>query len=137
MKLPSRHTPALPKFFNACAVNNIWQKSALVWVSGWGLVMAVGCTVPRAQAQTTAPAATNPVPVPAPAAAPNAPAAPKYSAADIKTIFSYLDRNGDGNINKDEAASFKGVARNFDRADTNKDGVLSFEEFEFGMNQAK
>ena len=95
--------------------------------------MAVGCTVPRAQAQTIAPAAANP----APAAAPDAPAAPKYSAADIKTIFSYLDRNGDGNISKDEAASFKGVARNFDRADTNKDGVLSFEEFEFGMNQAK
>ena len=133
MKRPSRHTPALPKFFNACAVNNIWQKSALVWLSGWGIVMAVGCTVPRAQAQTIAPAAANP----APAAAPDAPAAPKYSAADIKTIFSYLDRNGDGNISKDEAASFKGVARNFDRADTNKDGVLSFEEFEFGMNQAK
>ena len=62
---------------------------------------------------------------------------PKYSAADIKTIFSYLDRNGDGNISKDEAVSFKGVARNFDRADTNKDGMLSLEEFEFAMNRAK
>lgn len=117
-------------------MNNIWQKS----VSVLGLVMAAGCTAPGAQAQINAPGA---VAVAASAAAsdttiaPNAVATPKYSAADIKTIFSYLDRNGDGRISKEEAASFKGVARNFDRADTNKDGVLSFEEFEFAMNQAK
>jgi Ca2+-binding EF-hand superfamily protein len=70
-------------------------------------------------------------------AAPASPAAPKYSASDIKTIFSYLDRNKDGTISREEAAGFKGVARNFDRADTNHDGVLSFDEFAFAMNQAR
>ena len=105
-----------------------------------GLVMAVGCTALGARAQINAPAAAAVAASAAASdatAAPNAAIAPKYSAADIKTIFSYLDRNGDGKISKEEAASFKGVARNFDRADTNKDGALSFEEFELAMNQAK
>ena len=136
MQLSSRHTSALLEFFKVCVVNNIWQKS----VSVLGLVMAAGCTAPGAQAQINAPAAAAVAASAAASdatAAPNAAIAPKYSAADIKTIFSYLDRNGDGKISKEEAASFKGVARNFDRADTNKDGALSFEEFEFAMNQAK
>lgn len=64
-------------------------------------------------------------------------AVPKYSASDIKTIFSYLDRNKDGRISREEASGFKGVARNFDRADTNHDGSLSFDEFAFAMSQAK
>ena len=68
---------------------------------------------------------------------PAPPTVPKYSASDIKTIFNYLDRNKDGKITREEAAGFKGVARNFDRADTNHDGALSFDEFSFAMNRAK
>lgn len=70
-------------------------------------------------------------------AVPAPPAVPKYSASDIKTIFNYLDRNKDGKISREEAAGFKGVARNFDRADTNQDGSLSFDEFAFAMNRAR
>lgn len=87
---------------------------------------------PAPAASATPAAATTPEPaVPAP------PAVPRYSASDIKTIFNYLDRNKDGKISREEAAGFKGVARNFDRADTNNDGSLSSDEFTFAMNRAR
>ena len=137
MKLRPQRTSASCKFFDFTTVQNVWRVgAALLSVS---MVMASGCANAGGSSQTA-------VPLQAPIASaansdtvavPDSPAVPKYSAAQIKTIFGYLDRNGDGNISKEEAASFKGVARNFDRADTNKDGVLSFEEFEFAMNRAK
>ena len=88
---------------------------------------------PEAAASSAAPAASSALE----AAVPAAPVVPKYSASDIKTIFSYLDRNKDSKISREEAAGFKGVARNFDRADTNQDAALSFDEFSFAMNRAK
>ena len=104
------------------------------------MVMASGCANAAGSSQTAAPLqapTASETAISGTVAVPDSPAVPKYTAAQIKTIFGYLDRNGDGNISKEEAASFKGVARNFDRADTNQDGVLSFEEFEFAMNRAK
>lgn len=73
--------------------------------------------------------------MPGPAAA--APAAPRYSAAEIGQAFSYIDANRDGSISRDEAAGFKGVARNFDKADLDGDGLLSGDEFSNAMNKAK
>ena len=138
MKLQPQRTPASLKFFSFFSVEKIWQVS--VTVLSASMVMASGCAVTGASAQTAVPVGAptaSAAAVPDTVAVPDAPVVPKYSAADIKTIFSYLDRNGDGKISKEEAASFKGVARNFDRADTNKDGMLSLEEFEFAMNRAK
>ena len=108
----------------------------LGWM-GWLLASAVWAHSPA-----PAPEAAASSPAPAASAAPEAavpapPTVPKYSASDIKTIFNYLDRNKDGKITREEAAGFKGVARNFDRADTNHDGALSFDEFSFAMNRAK
>lgn len=104
---------------------------------GWLLASAVWALspapAPEAAASSAAPAASSALE----AAVPAPPVVPKYSASDIKAIFSYLDRNKDGKISRDEAAGFKGVARNFDRADTNQDGALSFDEFSFAMNRAK
>ena len=74
---------------------------------------------------------------PTPAAAETAPAAPRYSAAEIEQAFSYIDANKDGVISREEAAGFKGVARHFDRADMDKDGTLAKAEFSNAMNQAK
>ncbi len=48
-----------------------------------------------------------------------------------------MDKNRDGKVSRDEASSFRGVARHFDEADTNKDGFLSREEFEKAMNRPK
>lgn len=104
---------------------------------GWLLASAVWAHSPPPAPEVAASG-----PAPAASAAPEAavpapPVVPKYSASDIKTIFNYLDRNKDGKISREEAAGFKGVARNFDRADTNHDGALSFDEFAFAMNRAR
>lgn len=52
----------------------------------------------------------------------------------MKEAFSALDRNGDGFIDKEELAELEGLSRAevdqiFEEADTNKDGLISYEEF--------
>ena len=78
-----------------------------------------------------------PPPAAAPAAAVAATAKPRYSAGDIQQAFSFMDKNRDGKVSREEASGFRGVARNFDKADTNQDNHLSGEEFESAMNQAQ
>ena len=127
MKLRPQRTSASCKFFDFTRVQDVWRVSAAVL--SVSMVMASGCANAAGSPQTAAPLqapTASSAAISDTVAVPDSPAFPKYSAAHIKTIFGYLDRNGDGNISKEEAASFKGVARNFDRADTNKDGVLSF-----------
>lgn len=93
----------------------------------------------RAQAQTTAaPAAAASQPqaeasTTAAAASPDA----KYGAKDLERAFSFMDANKDGKVSRDEAASFRNVAKHFDEADTDKDQALSPEEFENAMNRSK
>jgi hypothetical protein len=85
----------------------------------------------RAQAQTQAePPATTA------SATPATPAA-KYSAKDLERAFNFMDANKDGKVSRDEAASFRNVAKHFDEADTDKDQMLSPAEFENAMNQSK
>jgi hypothetical protein len=89
----------------------------------------------RAQAQTAAapPAAAASQTQAEPSATPAA----KYSATDLARAFSFMDANKDGKISRDEAASFPNVAKYFDAADTDKDQMLSPEEFENAMNRSK
>jgi EF hand len=61
----------------------------------------------------------------------------EFSAANIALAFSFLDRDKDGRISREEAAGIRGVERNFDRADVNHDNSLSREEFEQAMKQSK
>lgn len=83
-------------------------------------------SLPEATASTPAPAVTS---------AP--PADPRYSASNIKLAFNYMDASRDGLISREEAAGFRGVARNFDKADTDHDNTLSRAEFERAMNYVK
>ncbi|RYX91051.1 MAG: hypothetical protein EOO28_27225 [Comamonadaceae bacterium] len=55
----------------------------------------------------------------------------------MEQAFSYIDADKDGFISREEAAGFKGVARNFDRADLDHDARLSKDEFRNAMNKAK
>jgi DNA replication protein DnaC len=89
----------------------------------------------RAQAQTAAaPPAAAASRTQAEASA--TPAA-KYSAKDLERAFNFMDANKDGKISREEAASFPNVAKYFDEADTDKDQMLSPEEFENAMNRSK
>ena len=71
---------------------------------------------------------------PAPAASGQA---PRYAASSLERAFGFMDDDGDGKVSRQEAAGFRGVAKNFDRADTNQDGFLSREEFDTAMNYVK
>jgi EF hand len=75
--------------------------------------------------------------LPADAQPADAPPAAKYSAKDLERAFNFMDANKDGKISREEAASFRNVAKYFDQADTDKDQMLSPEEFENAMNQSK
>ena len=85
---------------------------------------------------------TQGVPAPEPAAsatsASQTPApAPRYTASNLERAFNFMDANHDGQVSREEAAGFRGVARHFDQADTNHDGFLSREEFDAAMNYVK
>ena len=72
----------------------------------------------------------------APDASGQAPA-PRYAANELERAFGFIDGDHDGKISWQEASGFRGVAKNFDRADTNHDGFLSREEFDTAMNYVK
>ena len=61
----------------------------------------------------------------------------EFSAANIALAFSFLDRDGNGRISREEAAAIRGVARNFDRADLDHDNSLTRSEFDNAMKQSK
>ena len=63
--------------------------------------------------------------------------APRYAANDLERAFGFMDGDRDGKVSRQEASGFRGVAKNFDRADTNQDGFLSREEFDTAMNYVK
>ena len=88
-----------------------------------------GASQPRPPKPTHPAALPHTTPAPAPA--------PRYAASDLERAFSYMDRSGDARISREEAAAFRGVAKNFDRADTDLDGFLSREEFDTAMNYVK
>jgi len=58
------------------------------------------------------------------------PRAPAPMPTDKQEIFRSLDIDGDGRVSKAEAAGHASVTLGFDRADRNRDGKLSFAEFD-------
>lgn len=58
-----------------------------------------------------------------------APAKPATTDTEVTAAFTKADKNSDGKLSRDEAASLPAVAASFDRVDTDKDGTISAAEF--------
>jgi hypothetical protein len=116
-RMPSRVAPAPHRSW-------LYATAMMLTLTAAGALLAM-----RAQAQTPEPDAVAPA-----QATPSPAAAPKYAAKDMAMAFSYMDANKDGKVSREEAAGFRGVARHFDEADTNRDGFLSSQEFESALN---
>ena len=101
----------------------------------WAMLFSVGAAAlfaMGAHAQGTDSSAPD-----APSAASRQAPAPRYAANELERAFGFIDGDHDGKISWQEASGFRGVAKNFDRADTNQDGFLSREEFDAAMNYVK
>lgn len=51
-------------------------------------------------------------------------------ASDKEAVFKNLDIDGDGSVSRSEAAGNEPVTVGFDRADRNRDGKLSWKEYD-------
>ncbi len=59
----------------------------------------------------------------------SAPAKPAEMSAKLQEAFTRADKNGDGKLSKEEAATMPAIAEAFDKADVDKDRFLSKTEF--------
>lgn len=118
----------LPSQSKARSSFYVW--SMLFSMSAVSALLAIG------SAHAQPPLVTAPE-VAASATQPTAAPTPRYAANDLERAFTFMDRNHDGKVSREEAVEFRGVARHFDQADTNRDGFLSIEEFGTAMNYVK
>lgn len=63
-------------------------------------------------------------------------AAPDSMAVQGKH-FAKMDKNGDGQISREEAAAFPHLSKRFDKIDTNRDGNLSKDEMKAAAQQMR
>jgi Ca2+-binding EF-hand superfamily protein len=63
-------------------------------------------------------------------------AAPDAMAVHDKH-FAAMDKNGDGQISREEAAAFPRLSRHFDKIDTNRDGNLSKDELKVAAQKGR
>ena len=68
--------------------------------------------------------------LPAAASASGGATAKAPASSDKEAMFRRLDIDGDGFVSKAEAAGHEAVTVGFDRADRNRDGKLSFAEYD-------
>ncbi|HSV35042.1 MAG TPA: EF-hand domain-containing protein [Ramlibacter sp.] len=54
----------------------------------------------------------------------------RWTPEQLNDAFRRSDANHDGRLSRDEASTLGGLARQFDRVDSNKDGSISSAEFD-------
>jgi Ca2+-binding EF-hand superfamily protein len=63
------------------------------------------------------------------------------AAPDAMTVqdkhFATMDKNGDGQISREEAAAFPRLSKHFDKIDTNRDGNLSKDELKAAAQKGR
>jgi hypothetical protein len=57
-----------------------------------------------------------------------APSQPAFLGVRLQTVFIQADRNGDGQLSRQEARSFRWLNRRFSRIDLNSNGSISLQE---------
>ncbi len=135
-------SPVESTAFASRASTPYFQLTSLLVLGTIASLIALSVHAQPAEPTTTPAAAqvqevSSPAPRATPPAEPSKPTASKYSARDIDRAFGYMDGNRDGKVSRDEASGFKKVAKYFDRADTDKDTVLSRDEFVRALNHKK
>lgn len=137
---------SLYKSMNFSTANRLKSCSALparaFTVPAWALTLCMSAAAALFALSVHAQGVENPPPASSSGAsevsAAELPApAPRYAANDLERAFGFMDGDRDGKVSRQEASGFRGVAKNFDRADTNQDGFLSREEFDTAMNYVK
>ena len=109
-----------------------FEACSIVLVAGFVLTSAAAV-----RAQTEAPdAASRNSPASQMAPAPSAAAVPsnKMTAQEVDKAFTQADTNRDGKLTRHEAARMPAVIQRFDSIDTDKDSLLSREEFDKAVN---
>ena len=109
--------------------------SAAVLMTSCANAQSMNSTAPASGATPSTPALPRAEldhqPAPQDAAKP----AQKYNSKDIERAFMFMDTDRDGKISRQEASGFRNVAKHFDAADTNKDNLLSLEDFGNALNR--
>lgn len=115
----------------------VYTWAMMLTVSAAAALFALSAQAQNAAASAPAPSQAASQPATAASAAETPPSAPRYSAPELERAFNFMDGNHDGKLSREEASGFRGVAKHFDQADTNKDNFLSPEEFDKAMNYVK
>ena len=93
-------------------------------------LVAASAALPHVAAQMTSPSASQP--------APTQPSVPAEQGRppildNATAVFQRADRNQDGKLSRQEAASIPAVLAKFDELDIDRDGSLSLAEFTTGF----
>lgn len=97
-----------------------------------GLLAAVAVAAVAAQAQAPALRAPDPAPNLMPPAATAAPP-PRWSPAQVQQAFRQADSNADNQLTRAEAQQLSILPRSFEELNLNKDGVVTFTEYQAGV----
>lgn len=124
-----------PYFYGASMIVALASTAVLITSCANAQVAQTGATAVPAIEGALAPIPTQPRTEPQTALQDPVKPEPKYNSKDIARAFKFIDANHDGKISREEASGFRNIAKYFDAADTDKNNMLSLEEFANALNR--